>query len=207
MVASTHPDPEIRQRSNELLRAAGHDTQNAVVITTGSPLPLLMGLVLVGIFLLFFRAHVISVEEQVKLKFAQRTEAISKAIPDLLGSFSARQEQYTTKGMLPAVIWSGKGATILSVEKTNLRRRSFFDQGEPFVLWSVLAKTPRGNLFTLDYELYRDAECEKPLDCVREGAFRPLNEEAAKRHVFGMKDPILYRNLFNEDMPPTEIKA
>ena len=134
-------------------------------------------------------------------QYQDRIVAITSGLPILVDRIRYRQESFSD--MQPTVLWSGEGAKVLQVERfTN---RLFF--GIHSTEWTVLSKTASGRYFSVEYRLYRTDDCETPLACAHLQTFQGLNEKQARSKVFRTGNRALYRELFNEDMPPTEVKA
>lgn len=161
-------------------------------------MPLLLFICLAyGAWLIFQRY-----EQQTDKQYTERSVAITTGIPVLVERIRHVEDSY--QDMQPAVMWSGEGAKILLVEQ---REGSPYLFGGKRISWTVLARTPKGRFFSVDYVLFLRQECEEALKCADLQAFRGLTETEARVKVFRAGKRDLYRELFGEDMPPTEIKA
>jgi hypothetical protein len=156
------------------------------------------------IFICFAYGVVVIVDHywrKLDAEYAEQVVAVTKGIPVLVERI--RHVEPSFQDMQPAVVWSGEGAKILLTEKQTLHRVFSGDSTS----WTVLGRTPKGRFFSASYELYRGQECEEILKCVPLHSFRGLTEKEARRKVFNAGKRDLYRELFGEDMPPTEVNA
>ncbi|MFK4705581.1 hypothetical protein ABIC83_002420 [Roseateles asaccharophilus] len=136
----------------------------------------------------------------------RRSAVVEMNLQRVLASASHRQPG---NGMLPDVVWSGEGATLV-----NSRHQSFLSGAfgsESVHRWDMLARTPSGNHFSVEFYL-RDADtpCDESAieKCVRQYRLSPIKDDELKSYVYRVyKDPALYKRLFNEDMPALDVKA
>lgn len=160
------------------------------------------------LFVIGLVAGTIHLGQVVKADEAAKRARYAAASANVPAMLSQVEQRYAGEGMAPDVVWSGRGATILSV-RHYLTQMSF---GHPAsYVWAVLARTPSGKLFTVDLNLEQDDDACTPAEvakCSTFSNFRSMEETDLKGYVFRvLKDEKLYRRLFNEAMPPIEVPA
>jgi hypothetical protein len=127
----------------------------------------------------------------------------NKQIESIFRTLQRRQPR-PQMGPAPDVVWEGADARILlrdsSVDPKRVHTRDT-------AYWSFVAMTPSGRFFSARYELWRSSECSVAIQCVSLSIFKVLSPEEAKEVIFAAGNKNLYEELFEEPMPPLEVKA
>jgi len=211
-LSSKHPDPEIRERSNQLLKSAGYTTDNGVDDDASRPIGMDSNTkkamsYLGSFFLLIAFAWLLisafnAIETSERTVFEQRASQVDGLIPGLIAQLEVKQESFDSKGLPPTLVWKGKDATILGTTSSASNRLSFGKS------WTTIAKTQNGRYFTVTHSL--SMGCDKAdwkTHCLIRTGFQGLTVDQAKRMIFDSGDAVLFEKIFGEKMPPKEVAA
>jgi hypothetical protein len=137
----------------------------------------------------------------------QREAYVTANISKSFAELNELHEYY--EPLKPATRWLGRDAKLLHIEKFS--DDLFFVKKTK---WNILAQTPAGNFFTAQYlseyhfaDFYISANCDKNLSCVKFKAVYPLSRAQAKEELFRAGKRDSFKEIFNEEAPPVEIKG
>lgn len=136
--------------------------------------------------------------EQTNQRNAADIAEISKSTRAILDSATYRVEG---RGMEPAVVWSGAGARILN--QTQYMSNPMLSSTRAG--WTILARTPNGRFFEIQYELPQDRSCVGSVACIERSYFQPLTSQQVKERLFRDRKQEIYEEIFGEPMPATEV--
>lgn len=136
--------------------------------------------------------------------FDAQQAKVAQLWPETLKKLDVTTPAATEGSFQPQLRWVGADSALIHASAPDIVKPTFLPT---YASWEVLARTASGRYFVVRYRLNLGDECDSPVDCLLFDCLTPMTEEMLKEWLFMRELGVVYKQIFNEPMPPKVVKA